>query len=59
MLKFIDYVKSLFPNIDPYIESETKKSLLQFKETGKTCGFSTTNVFNYLTQGDIIENLLF
>ena len=59
MLKFVDYVKTIFPNIDPYIESETKKSLLQFKETGKSCGYSTTYIFDYLSQGDIIEGIPF
>ena len=56
---FIDFVTNLFPSISPYVQEQTKSSLEQFYEHGKT--FECYNVRNLggICQGDIIENVSF
>ena len=54
---FIDFVSSLFPSISPYIQAQTKLSLEQFYEKGKTFECYNTKSFDDLCQGDIIENI--
>ena len=54
---FIDFVTSLFPSISPFIQAQTKFSLDQFYEKGKTFECYNTKSFDDLCQGDVIENV--
>ena len=57
--QFVQYVKRLFPNIDPYIEDETKNALRQFNKEGREYHFITTANFSFLAQGDILDGIPF
>lgn len=59
MPEFIDFTKSLFPSIDPYIAKEVKNSLKQFEENGGRYKCFTRCSFSFLSQGDIIDKLKF
>lgn len=59
MPEFIDFTKSLFPSIDPYIADEVKESLKQFEENGGRYKCFTNRSFSFLSQGDIIDKLKF
>lgn len=54
---FIDFVTSLFPSINPYIQEQTKHSLEQFYEHGKTFECYNNKKLEGICQGDIIENV--
>ena len=54
---FIDFVTSLFPSISPYVQEQTKHSLEQFYEQGKTFECYNEKSLGGLCQGDIIENV--
>lgn len=54
---FVDFVKSLFPSINPYTQEETKRSLLQFYEKGKSFECYNTACLEGICQGDIIEGV--
>lgn len=54
---FIDFVISLFPSISPYVQEQTKHSLEQFYEHGKTFECYNTKTLDGICQGDIIENV--
>ena len=53
---FIDFVTSLFPSISPYTQLQTKNSLEQFYENGKTFECYNSKSLDGLCQGDIISN---
>jgi hypothetical protein len=59
MPEFIDFTKSLFPSIDPYIAEEVKNSLKQFEENGGRYKCFTNRSFSFFSQGDIIDKLKF
>lgn len=59
MPEFIDFTKSLFPSIDPYIADEVKESLKQFEENGSRYKCFTNCSFSFLSQGDILDKLKF
>ncbi|MGI5093258.1 hypothetical protein [Treponema socranskii] len=54
---FIDFVTSLFPSINPYVQEQTKHSLEQFYEHGKTFECYNNKPLDGICQGDIIENV--
>lgn len=54
---FIDFVTSLFPSISPYVQEQTKRSLEQFYEQGKTFECYNRKQLDGICQGDIIENV--
>lgn len=56
---FISFVKRIFPSIDPYEAERVKSAVRQFEETGRTYKCFTSKPFQYLAQGDIIDELPF
>lgn len=54
---FIDFVASLFPSISPYVQEQTRRSLEQFYEHGKTFECYNNKNLKGICQGDIIENV--
>ena len=57
---FIEFVKKLFPNIDPYVEKQTRESLKQFASLNNTSvPMLTTFSENEINQGDILTNIPF
>lgn len=54
---FIDFVTSLFPSISPYTQLQTKYSLEQFYEKGKTFECYNSKSLDGLCQGDIVSNI--
>lgn len=59
MPQLIDFTKSLFPSIDPYIADEVKESLKYFEEDGSHYKCFTNRYFSFLSQGDILDKLKF
>jgi hypothetical protein len=56
---YIDFIKELFPSINPYTAEQAKASLRQFYERHKEFVCFTRDVFDELSQGDIIGELPF
>jgi len=57
---FIDFVKKLFPNIDPYVEAQTRVSLKQFASMNQsTVPMLTSFSEDEINQGDILTNIPF
>ena len=57
---FIDFVKKLFPNIDPFVEAQTRASLKQFASMNQTSVPMLTSFSeDEINQGDILTNIPF
>lgn len=57
---FIEFVKELFPNIDPYVEAQTRESIRQFARLNRPCVPMLTSFSeDEINQGDILTNIPF
>jgi len=57
--EFIDFVKEIYPNIEPFTAEKAKSAIRQFKLFGRDIPYFRSTPFDFLTQGDIIEPLSF
>ncbi len=59
LAEFIDFVDSVLPSVSPDFRDGAKEAIRQFERKGHTLNYLTTNVLNYLSQGDILTNVPF
>jgi hypothetical protein len=56
---YIDFVKSLFPSISPYVQQRAKECIRQFYVNHQEFPCFTSETIFDLNQGDIIDNITF
>lgn len=57
--EFIEFTSEIISGINPYTVENIKSAIMQFKVEGKKLVTTLENNFDYLTQGDILDNIPF